>query len=250
MTLSIDINADVGEACGYDEPLMASITSANVAAGLHAGSPDVVRATIRLAHAHGVAVGAHPGFPDREHFGRREMTVTAAQAGDLVLAQIALVAGVASDEGERLQHVKPHGALYNMAARDESLAAAIAGAVAVFDSSLILFAPPHSRLFSAGRAAGLRVAAEAFADRAYERDGSLVSRGRPGAVIDDVDFVVSRAIGMATEQRVTAIDGTVVPLEVNTICVHGDTAGCDALAAKLRAGLEAAGVDVRRPSFP
>jgi 5-oxoprolinase (ATP-hydrolysing) subunit A len=224
---------------------MTSITSASVAAGFHAGSPSEILATVRLAHARGVAIGAHPGFPDRENFGRREIPVTPAQAEDLVLAQIALVADVAAAEGVRLQHVKPHGALYNMAARDAALAAAIARAVAAFDQSLILFAPPHSQLFTAGRAAGLRVAAEVFADRAYQGDGSLVPRGAPGAVIDDVEAVASRAVLMVHEQSVTAVDGTVVPIEVNTICVHGDTAGCDVRAARLRVVLEAAGISVR-----
>ena len=246
VTRSVDLNADVGEGCGYDERLMASITSASVAAGLHAGSPETIRATIRLARANGVAVGAHPGFPDRESFGRREMQVTPVQAEDLVLAQIALVADVAAAEGARLQHVKPHGALYNMAARDAALAAAIARAVAVFDSSLVLFAPPRSELFSAGRAAGLRVAVEGFADRAYQPDGSLAPRGAPGAVIEDANLVVERAIERVMARRVAAIDGTVVPLEVDTICIHGDAEGCDVLAARLRAGLEAAGVMVQR----
>ena len=259
VTLSIDINADVGESCGYDERLMPSITSASVAAGFHAGTPSVLRATIRLAHAHSVAVGAHPGFADRDHFGRREITVTPAEAEDLVLHQIAAVAGMAAVEGVRLQHVKAHGALYNMAARDAALAAAMARAVVAFDASLILFAPPHSELFRAGRAAGLRVAAEVFADRAYQRDGSLVPRGTPGAVIDDVDRIVARAVRMVTKRCVTAIDGIDVPLDMDTICVHGDTAGCDVLAARLRAGLEAAGITVSAigaspgrtgPSFP
>jgi UPF0271 protein len=245
-TRSVDLNADVGEGCGYDERLMASITSASVAAGLHAGSPDIVRATIRVARANGVAVGAHPGFPDRENFGRREISVTPVQVEDLVFAQIALVAGVADAEGATLQHVKPHGALYNMAARDASLAAAVARAIAAFDSSLILFAPAHSHLLLAGRAAGLRVAAEVFADRAYQRDGSLVPRSAPQAVIDDVNVVVARAVRMVAEGCVAAFDGTVVPLEVDTICVHGDTEGCDVLAARLRAGLESAGIMVRR----
>ncbi len=246
VTRSIDLNADVGEGCGYDEQLMASITSASVAAGLHAGSPDIVRATIRLARANGVAIGAHPGFPDRENFGRREIPVTPVQAEDLVLAQIALVAGVANAEGAQLQHVKLHGALYNRAARDASLAAAVARAIVVFDSSLVLFAPAHSHLLLAGRAAGLRVAAEVFADRGYQRDGSLVPRGAPEAVIEDVNLVVARAVRMVADGCVAAIDGTVLPLEVDTICIHGDTEGCDVLAAGLRAGLESAGFMVRR----
>jgi UPF0271 protein len=245
VTRSIDINADVGESCGADAQLMASITSANVAAGGHAGNPSELRATIRLARLRGVAVGAHPGFLDRENFGRREIAITPAEVEDLVLYQIAAVAGVAAAESVRMQHVKLHGALYNMAARDAALAAAIARAVALFDRSLILFAPPHSELISAGKAAGLRVAAEAFADRAYRRDGSLAPRNTPGALIDDADTLVARAVRMVHERRVTAADGAVVALDADTICVHGDTAGCDVLAARLRAGFEAAGIRVR-----
>jgi UPF0271 protein len=248
--MRIDINADVGESfgaytIGNDEALMTSVTSASVAAGFHAGDPSILRQTIRLAKAHGVAVGAHPGFPDLVGFGRREMHVTPADAENFVLYQIAAVAGVAAAEGVKLQHVKPHGALFNMAARDPSLAAAIASAVASFDSSLILFGLAGSQLLSAGRAAGLRVASEVFADRAYEADGSLRARTTPDAVIHQTAVVVARAVRMVTERTVDAIDGTVVPLQADTICVHGDTPGADALAARLRAGLEAAGVVVQ-----
>ena len=177
--MRLDLNADVGESfgaysLGSDVALMTSITSANLAAGFHAGDPSVLRATIRLAKAHGVAIGAHPGFPDLAGFGRRELHVSPSEAEDVVLYQIAAVAGVAAAEGVRLQHVKPHGALYNLAARDAQLAAAIARATAAFDPQLILFGPPRSELLEAGRRAGLSVAAEAFADRAYQPDGSLV----------------------------------------------------------------------------
>ena len=248
--MRIDLNSDVGESfgaysIGHDAGLMPSITSANVAAGFHAGDPSVLRATIRAAKAHGVAVGAHPGFPDLVGFGRRELNVTAREAEDLTLYQIAAVAGVAAAEGVRLQHVKPHGALFNMAVGDADLAAAIARAVAAFDKSLILFGLPGSEILASGRAAGLRVAAEVFADRAYEADGSLVSRRKPGSVIHDVDRVVSRAVRMVTEGTVVAVDGTVVRLVADTICVHGDTQGSDQLATKLRAGLEAAGITVK-----
>jgi UPF0271 protein len=171
--------------------------------------------------------------------------VTPQEAEDLVLYQIAAVAGVAAAEGVTLQHVKPHGALFNMAVRNAELAAAIARAVAVFDKTLILFGLPGSEILNAGRAAGLRVAAEVFADRAYEADGSLASRRKPGAVIHDPAAVVSRAIRMVKERTVVATDGSVVALEADTICVHGDTPGSDDLAAKIRAGLEAAGVSVR-----
>jgi 5-oxoprolinase (ATP-hydrolysing) subunit A len=249
LTLRIDLNADVGEsfgayAIGHDAGLMPSITSANVAAGFHAGDPSVLRSTIQLAKAHGVAVGAHPGFPDLAGFGRRDMKVSPQEAEDFVLYQIAAVAGVAAAEGIRLQHVKPHGALFNMAMRDPVLAKAIARATAAFSRDLILFALPDSELLKAGRAERLRVVAEAFADRAYEADGSLVSRNKPGAVIHEVSAVVARAVQMAKDGTVVAIDGTMLTLRPDTICVHSDTPGADDLAARLRAALEAAGVTV------
>jgi UPF0271 protein len=247
--MRIDINSDTGESfgaytIGHDAALFLSITSANVAAGFHAGDPSVLRQTIRLARTNGVAVGAHPGFMDLAGFGRREMNVTPQEAEDLVLYQVAAVAGVAAAEGVKLQHVKPHGALFNMAVRNSELASAIAHAVAAFDKTLILFGLPGSEILNAGRAVGLRVAAEVFADRAYEADGTLASRRKPGAVIHDAPTVVSRAVRMAKEKSVVAIDGSVVALEADTICVHGDTPGSDDLAAKIRAGLEAAGVIV------
>jgi UPF0271 protein len=245
----IDLNADVGESfgafsIGEDARLMPAITSANIAAGFHGGDPTVLRRTIRLARHHGVAVGAHPGFPDLTGFGRRDMQIPPRELEDLLLYQIAAVAGVAAAENVVLQHVKPHGALYNMAARDRSTAAAIAAAVAAFDRRLILFAPFDSALYNAGLAAGLGVAAEAFADRAYEPDGSLCSRHRPGAIIHDPAVVAARAIRMATSREVEAVDGSVVSLDVDTICVHGDTPDAAALATTLRASLQGAGVTV------
>ncbi len=248
--MRIDINSDTGESfgaytIGHDAGLFTSITSANVAAGFHAGDPSVLRDTIRLAKKHGVAVGAHPGFPDLVGFGRRELNVTPKEAEDMVLYQVAAVAGVAAAEGVKLQHVKPHGALFNMAVRNRELADAIARAVAAFDKSLILFGLPGSEILSAGRAAGLRAAAEVFADRAYEPDGSLASRRKPGSVIHDPDAVVTRAVRMAKERNVVAIDGSVVALDADTICVHGDTPGSDVLAARIRTGLEAAGITVK-----
>ena len=248
--MRVDINSDMGESfgaytLGNDAGLMASITSANVAAGFHAGDPSVLRATVRLAKARGVAVGAHPGFPDLVGFGRRELNVTAAEAEDMVLYQVAAVAGVAASEGVKLQHVKPHGALFNMAVKNVELAEAIARGVAAFDRSLILFGLPGSEILNAGRKAGLRVAAEVFADRAYEPDGTLASRRKPGSVIHDPAAVVARAVKMVKEKQVVAIDGSVVPLQADTICVHGDTRGSDELAARIRAGFEAAGVTVK-----
>jgi UPF0271 protein len=251
----IDLNADVGESfgpytIGDDAAIMRSITSANVAAGFHGGDPSVLRRTIRLARDQGVAVGAHPGFPDLVGFGRRNLHVSAADAEDLVLYQIAAVAGVAAAEGVRLQHVKPHGALYNQAARDAALADAVARAVAACDRSLILFGPPGSALLSSGRSAGLRVAAEAFADRAYGADGSLVSRSQPGAVIHDRDEVVARAVAIARDRRVAAIDGRMIPIEADTLCIHGDTPGADALAAAIRDALGSAGIPVEPVGAP
>jgi UPF0271 protein len=253
--MRIDINSDVGESfgaytVGRDAALMSSITSANVAAGFHAGDPSVLRETIRLAKAHGVAVGAHPGFPDLVGFGRREMKVTAPDAENLVLYQVAAVAGVAAAEGLKLQHVKPHGALFNMAVKSRALAAAIARAVAAFDRTLILFGLPDSEILAAGRAAGLRVAAEVFADRAYEPDGSLVSRNTPGAVIHDAAAVISRALTMVRERRVDAIDGAPVTLVSDTICIHSDTPGADDLAIRLHAALDAAGIAVKAIGAP
>jgi 5-oxoprolinase (ATP-hydrolysing) subunit A len=248
--MRIDINSDLGESfgaytIGNDERLMRSITSANVAAGFHAGDPSVLRDTIRLAKAHGVAVGAHPGFPDLVGFGRRELNVTPKEAEDFVLYQVAAVLGVAAAEGVRVQHVKPHGALFNMAVRNAELAGAIARAVAAIDRSLILFGLPGSEILRAGRAAGLRVAAEIFADRAYEPDGSLMSRRQPGAVIHDAATVVSRAVKMVKDRSVVASDGSIVALDAETICVHGDTPGSDALAASIRSGFESAGIIVK-----
>jgi UPF0271 protein len=247
--MRIDINSDLGESfgayqIGNDAGLMKVITSANVAAGFHAGDPSVLRQTIRTAKANGVAVGAHPGFPDLVGFGRRELNVSAREAEDFVLYQVAAVAGVAAAEGVRLQHVKPHGALFNMAVRNRELADAIARGVAAFDRSLVLFGLPGSEILAAGKAVGLRVAAEIFADRAYEADGSLASRRKPGSVIHDPAVVVDRAVKMVKDRAVVAVDGTRVPLEADTMCVHGDTPGSDALAARIRAALEAAGVQV------
>src|SRR5262245_15738917 len=248
--MRIDINSDMGESfgaytIGHDAGLMQSITSANIAAGFHAGDPSVLRKTIRMAKERGVAVGAHPGYPDLVGFGRRAMAVSPQEAEDFCLYQIAAVAGVAQAEGVTLQHVKPHGELFNVAAKNRELAMAIARAVAAFDASLIFFALPGSELLKAGRELNLRTVAEVFADRAYEPDGSLVSRRKPGAVIHDADAVVARAVRMVKERSVVAVDGTVVPLDVETICVHGDTPGSDQLAAKIRAGFVAAGITVR-----
>lgn len=247
--MRIDLNCDMGESfgrweLGADAAIMPHISSANIACGAHAGDTTVMRRTLQLAVQHGVSCGAHPGFADIAGFGRREIPVTPAEAGDLVLYQLGAISAIAASEGVRLRHVKAHGALYNMAARTPALADAIASAIATFDRSLVFFGLAGSCMLDAGRAAGLAVAAEGFADRAYEPDGSLTTRSIGGAVIHDVRVVVARAVRMATEGRVQARDGAEIDLRVDTICVHGDTPGADRLAAALRAGLEEAGIRV------
>jgi UPF0271 protein len=234
----IDLNADVGEECGQDAALMRCITSANVACGVHAGSVVAMRETVLLAREYGVAVGAHPSFPDREHFGRREMELGSAEIEDLVVRQVEALGSVATDEGIRLQHVKPHGALYNVAVRDRRVADAIARAVASVDRSLVLLGLPRSELVAAAQATGLRTAGEAFADRAYRADGTLVPRTEPGAVIHNPEEVLARIVSLAARP------------DVETICVHGDTPGAAELAWKIRAALEAAKFEVKNLSSP
>jgi 5-oxoprolinase (ATP-hydrolysing) subunit A len=248
--MQIDLNGDVGESfgayeIGHDAALIPVLTSANVACGFHGGDPGVMRATVALAREHGTSIGAHPGFPDLAGFGRRELHATPREIEDFVVYQIGALAGIAAAQNVRLMHVKPHGALYNMAARDEQLAGAIARAVASVDRTLMLFGLPGSKSIEAARRHGLRAVSEAFADRAYRGDGSLVPRSQPGAVIDDADAVVARAISIARDRSVLSADGTRVPLDVETICVHGDTPGASALARRIRQALTEAGIDVR-----
>ena len=247
--MRIDLNSDLGESfgpwpMGHDAALMESITSANIACGFHAGDPGVMRQTLALAKDRAVAVGAHPGFPDLVGFGRREMKASPTEVEDFVLYQISALAGMAATQWVSLQHVKAHGALYNMACKDRALADAIARATAAFDKALILFGLPNSELLRAGEAAGLRVAAEVFADRAYERDGSLVSRSKPGSVIHDRQAVVDRAVRMVKQKEVVTIDGATIALQADTICLHGDTPGAADLARAVRRGLEDAGIQV------
>ena len=247
--MRIDLNSDLGESfgpwpMGQDAALMESISSANIACGFHAGDPGAMRQTIALARDKGVAIGAHPGFPDLVGFGRREMKATPAEVEDFVLYQVSALAGMARAQGVTLQHVKAHGALYNMACKDRALADAIARAVAAFDRALILFGLPDSELLRAGEAAGLPVAAEVFADRAYDPDGSLTSRSKPGSVIHDAQAVVDRAVRMVRERNVVAVDGSTIALRADTICLHGDTRGAADLARAVRKGLEEAGIQI------
>jgi UPF0271 protein len=247
--MRVDLNCDMGESfgrweLGADAEVMPHITSANIACGAHAGDPAVMRRTLRLAREHGVACGAHPGFADLAGFGRREIPMTPEEIADLVIVQIGALQAIARSDGIRLTHVKPHGALYNMAARLPVLADAIAGAVASLDTSLVLFCLAGSPMIAAAERAGLTAAAEGFADRSYEPDGSLTPRSVAGSVIHDRQQVVARAVRMVRESRVTARNGEDIDLRVETICVHGDTRGAADLARALRAGLDAAGLTV------
>lgn len=246
---TIDLNADVGEGAGQDARLMPVITSANIACGFHAGDPGTMRETVALALAHGVAIGAHPGFRDAAGFGRTELArVEPREVEDAVAYQVGALAGIAAARGARLQHVKPHGALYNMAARDAELAEAVARAVKSVDPSLILFGLSGCESIKAARRLGLRTASEAFADRAYQADGSLVPRSQPGAVLHDPDIVVARAVAMVRDGSVRAIDGTRIPLRFETLCVHGDTPDAAHLAGRIREALTEAGIVVARLS--
>ena len=243
----IDLNADVGESfgpyvIGDDEGMLRHVTSANVACGSHGGDPSVMRRTVRLAVDGGVSPGAHPGYADLMGFGRRDVAMDPRELEDLVVYQIGALAGAAAAEGAGLRHVKPHGALYNRAARDRPLADAIARAVRAVDDRLILFGGSGSCLVEAGEAHGLRTAAEVFADRAYRADGSLVSRREPGAVITDPAAVAERALRLVQSGEVAAVTGEVIRLRRDTICLHGDTPGAGDLAAAVRAKLEGAGV--------
>lgn len=245
---SIDLNCDVGEGVGADDAVMPHITSANIACGVHAGDAATMQATVTLALRHGVALGAHPGFDDRANFGRRDMQLAPGELHALVTSQIDALSAVAAAHGARLAHVKPHGALYNMAATHADMATTIARAVRSVDGSLILFALSGSALARAGRDAGLVVAEEAFADRAYAGDGTLVPRTRPGAVITDANAVITHALRIVTDGVVRSVDGSDVVVSADTLCIHGDTPGAAALASALRAAFDRSGITVRAPS--
>ena len=247
--MRIDLNADVGEALdahtlANDAALMPHLTSASIACGFHAGNPAVMSATLALAKEHGVAVGAHPSFPDQIGFGRRDFEMAPQEIEDMVVYQVGALAMMAKAQGMHLQHVKPHGALYIRAGQDPLIAEAVARAVATVDQSLMLFGLSGSALISAGQHCALTTVAEVFADRAYEPDGSLVSRKKPGAVIQDPDQVVKQALNLVKERFAVAVDGSVMQLERDTICLHGDTPGAVNLAVRLRHAFDDADVEV------
>ena len=246
---SIDLNCDLGESfgaytIGMDAEILPHVTSANIACGFHAGDPSVMQKSVLLCKKYGVQVGAHPGLPDLQGFGRRRMAISPVEAEADVMYQIGALKAFCDAAGVPLHHVKPHGALYNMAAKDEALAAGIAEGIASVDKNVILLGLAGSKLLSAGRAAGLRVASEVFADRAYQADGSLVPRSKPGAVIHDADEAIARTVRMVKEGKVTAITGEEVAIEAHSICVHGDNPDAVEFVRRIRARLEAEGVTI------
>ncbi|PZX25312.1 putative lipoprotein, LamB/YcsF family protein [Cupriavidus phytorum] len=243
--MQIDLNADLGEGCGNDEALLALISSANIACGWHAGDAATMVQTVKWALAHGVAIGAHPSYPDRENFGRTEMQRDPEHVYADVLYQIGALAAIVRAQGAVLHHVKPHGALYNQAVRDPALARAIVRAVRDFDADLVFFGLAGSQMIDVAKEAGLRVKQEVFADRGYNPDGTLVKRGTPGALHEDEEVALDQTLTMVREQRVRAIDGTWVPIQAETVCLHGDGAHALAFARRIRERLGAEGIAIR-----
>lgn len=245
----IDLNCDLGESfgtykLGLDEEILPLVTSANIACGFHAGDPSVMKKTIRLALKNHVAIGAHPGLPDLIGFGRRNMAISPEEAYDMTIYQIGALNGFVKAEGAKLQHVKAHGALYNMAAKNKELAIAIAEAVYAVAPEAILFGLSNSELVQAGQQLGLKTAHEVFADRTYQADGSLTPRNQTGAMITEHIQAVNQVIRMVKEGTVQSCQGTDVMLKADTVCIHGDGPKALGFAREIRQHLEAAGIQV------
>jgi len=241
--MQIDLNCDMGEgfgvySIGSDEQVMPFVTSANIACGFHASDPATIWKTVKLAKANGVSVGAHPSYPDLVGFGRRPMEVSPEEVMADVIYQIGALAAFCRREGVRLQHVKPHGALYNQAAVDSAIAMAVAEAIKSVDDGLYLVCLSNSEMVTAARSSGIRYVEEVFADRAYTPEGKLVPRSQAGAVIHDPAVAAERVLGMVRERSVVAIDGSTVPINAQTICVHGDTAEAVEMIRIIKARLQ------------
>jgi 5-oxoprolinase (ATP-hydrolysing) subunit A len=247
MSLVVDLNADLGEGAGHDDELLALVTSANIACGFHAGDAETMRRSIETARDRKVAAGAHPSLFDRENFGRKELPMKSGEIFDAVVYQLGIFQAIAEAAGVRANHVKPHGALYNMAVRDQELADAIGHAIAKIDAGLILFAPQNSALAETGKSNGLQIAYEVFADRNYLSNGSLVSRTRPDALLHDPEEAAARVVRMLREGKVRSVDGVDVDVRAETVCVHGDTPGAVNFARVLKSRLENEGVTIRAP---
>ncbi|REK65912.1 MAG: LamB/YcsF family protein [Brevibacillus sp.] len=251
----VDLNCDMGESfgaytIGNDEAILPYITSANIACGFHAGDPGTMRRTVKLALEHGVMIGAHPGLPDLQGFGRRNMAVSPQEAYDLIVYQVGALQGFVQAEGGTMQHVKPHGALYNMAAANPELARAIAEAVYRINPELYLVGLAGSQLVVQGKNIGLHVINEVFADRTYQQDGSLTPRSRPDALIADDEQAVSQVIRMVKEGKVTTRQGTDIEITAETVCIHGDGPHALTFARKIRAALETSGIAVKAMKHP
>ena len=250
MTLSVDVNADLGESfgnyiIGNDEKIIPLISSANVACGFHASDPKVMLETVKLIKKSGAGLGAHPGFPDKEGFGRRYMDCTNEEIYSMVLYQLSALDGIARTVGVEMNHVKPHGALYNATFTDKNLARVIAQAVKDFNPNLKLMGLSENNLVKAGEEIGLQVVHEVFLDRAYENDGTLVSRRKEGAMITDSKLAVERGIRMLTEGKVEAIDGTDIDIKADSICVHGDGEKALQFVREIKSALEAKGIEIQ-----
>lgn len=246
--MQIDLNADLGESFGRyrleDRPLLDVVTSANIACGFHAGDPRVMRETVRAAAGRGVVIGAHPSYPDLVGFGRRDMSVSAAEVEALIIYQIGALQAFCASEGVRLRYVKPHGALYNRAARDAEIATAIAQAVRAVDATLAVMGLAGSLLVQAAEKAGLHGLNEGFVDRGYSDDGTLVPRDRLGALIEDADVAADRAVRMVQEQVVVSVSGKLIPLRVDSLCTHGDGPEALATVTTVRKRLQQAGIRI------
>ena len=254
MQHSVDLNCDLGELEGdeglaLDALMIPMVSSVNVACGQHAGDERRMSEIARLCGIHSVAFGAHPGYADREHFGRRVIALSETQLRSLVLAQLELAARVAEGEGIQLAHVKPHGAMYNLAARDEVTAGVVADTIASFNQTLILYALSGSVLEAVARDRGLSVASEAFADRAYDSNAQLVSRTHDGAVLHDATVIARRAVDMISTQAVESIDGKTLAMKIDSLCVHGDTPNAHRIAEIIRREMMAVGINIRRLQF-
>ncbi|MEI7568552.1 MAG: 5-oxoprolinase subunit PxpA [Alcaligenaceae bacterium] len=249
MTLRIDLNCDMGESYGVwklgnDEGILPFVSSANIACGFHGGDPATMRKTVAAAIKHGVALGAHPGLPDIQGFGRRNMAITDQEAYDMVVVQIGALAAVAASQGARLRHVKAHGQLYNMAVKDAGLARALAQATYDVDRELVFFVLAGSPMVPIAKAIGLKTAEEVFGDRNYAPDGTLSPRNKPNAMIEDVNVSIKQVLQMVQTGTLTANDGTTVKVQADTLCIHGDQPGAVMFAKAIREALQAAGIEV------
>ncbi|NYT61300.1 LamB/YcsF family protein [Alcaligenaceae bacterium] len=252
MTLSIDLNCDMGESfgaweMGHDADILPYVTSANIACGFHAGDPTVMRKTVAAAIRHGVALGAHPGLPDLAGFGRRNIDISPENAYDIVVVQVGALAGVAASQGGRLHHVKAHGALYNMATKNPDLAQAIAQAVYDVDPSLVFYALAASIQVGIAKKTGLTVAQEVFADRTYQSDGSLTSRKQANSMIVDPEISIRQVLRMITEGKVATLQGEDINVQADTLCIHGDQPGAVVFAQAIRKALGQKNITVRKP---